>query len=69
MSKDGLKRREEAITRFKRYHGNHTYEVSVTLDETAMLLLWRRYYKGRVDISKYGFDTESMKLPLKKKPA
>lgn len=68
MSKSNSKERDNAIERFKKYHGNHTHEVIVTVDETAMLMLWRRYYKERVDISKYGFNLEDYKLTLKKAP-
>lgn len=66
MAKRNPKERDDAIAYFKKYHGNHTHEVSVTIDETAMLLLWRRYYKDRVDISQYGFDIDATKLPIKK---
>ncbi len=58
------KEREDAIEYFKKYHGNHTHEVLVTIDADVMLKIWRKYYKGRVDIEKYGFE----KLPLKKAP-
>lgn len=68
MAKRNSKERDEAIDHFKKYHGDHTHDVLVTIDETAMLLVWRRYYKDRVDISKYGFDIDSLKLPLKKAP-
>lgn len=68
MAKRNSKERDEAISYFKKYHGNHTHQVFVTIDETAMLLLWRRYYKDRVDISKYGFDIDSLKLPVKEAP-
>lgn len=68
MARHSSKDRDEAIDHFKKYHGNHTHDVLVTIDETAMLLLWRRYYKDRVEIAKYGFDIDALKLPLKKAP-
>ncbi len=56
MAERNSKERDEAISYFKKYHGNHTHEVLVTIDTDVMLRLWRRYYKDRVDIKKYGFN-------------
>lgn len=64
MTKRNSKERDAAIAHFKTYHGNHTHEVLVTIDTEAMLWVWRKHYKGRVDITKYGFE----QLPLKKAP-
>ena len=45
--------REAAITRFKETHGNHTHEVIPQINPKIMQELYDKYYKGRIDTSKY----------------
>lgn len=44
--------REQAIEHFKKYHGNHSHEVSVSLDLNAARKTMSQY-EGRVDFSQY----------------
>ncbi|QBZ68973.1 DUF2800 domain-containing protein [Klebsiella phage vB_KpnM_IME346] len=44
--------REQAIEHFKKYHGNHSHEVSVSLDLDAARKTMSQY-EGRVDFSQY----------------
>lgn len=67
MARFNTKERQDAIDRFYEFHGNHTHEVTIEIDTTAMMLLWRRHYQGRVDITKYFPDFGANKLKLKTK--
>lgn len=63
--------RTAAIERFNTVHGNHTHEVSVSIDTGKMMALYEAHYKYRVNIGNY-FKTEgkgmttNMKTELKR---
>ena len=44
--------REQAIADFKKYHGNHSHDVEVSIDYNAFLKV-AEHYKGRVDLNYY----------------
>lgn len=68
--KPNSKERQEAIDRFYQYHGDFiSHPVEIEIDVTAMMLLWRRHYRGRVDIKKYLPNFGENKLPLKNNKA
>lgn len=69
QARPNSKERQESIDYFYQYHGNHSRPVEIEIDVTAMVLLWRRHYKGRVDIKKYLPNFGETKLPLKIKKA
>ena len=70
QAKPNSKERQDAIDRFYKYHGDFiSHPVEIGIDVTAMLLLWRRHYRGRVDITKYFPDFGATKLKLKNNKA
>ena len=70
MAQPNSKERQEAIDRFYKYHGDFiSHPVEIEIDVTAMMLLWRRHYRGRVDIKKYLPNFGENKLPLKNNKA
>ena len=70
MPKPNSKERQAAIDRFYKYHGDFiSHPVEIEIDVTAMMLLWRRHYRGRVDIKKYLPNFGENKLPLKNNKA
>lgn len=68
MPKPNSKERQAAIDRFYKYHGDFiSNPVEIDIDVNAMLLLWHRHYRGKVDITKYFPDLDTTKLKLNNK--